>query len=90
MCNFVILSKARKNMIKNREIKLGKYKHFKGHLYNVVGVAKHTEDPEKEFVIYEYTHDDGKIQLWARPKEMFLEKMELKGKKVPRFEYIGK
>lgn len=73
-----------------KKIKLGKYKHFKGHLYNVIGVAKHSEDPKKEFVVYEYTDKDGKMQLWIRPKEMFLEEVEVGGKKVPRFKYIGK
>ena len=73
----------------NREIKLGSYKHFKGHLCKVLGVAKYSEDPEKEFVVYEHTGEDGKMQLWTRPKEIFLEEVEVNGKKMSRFKYLG-
>ena len=71
------------------KVKIGKYKHFKGHLCNVIGVAKYSEDENKEFVVYEHTYDDGRMQLWVRPKEMFLEEVEVNGKKMPRFEYLG-
>lgn len=71
------------------EIKPGKYKHFKGYLCNVFGVAKYSEDPEKEFVVYDHVDENGKMQLWVRPKEMFLENVDANGKKVQRFEYIG-
>ncbi|OGI60579.1 hypothetical protein A2641_03540 [Candidatus Nomurabacteria bacterium RIFCSPHIGHO2_01_FULL_37_25] len=74
----------------NKKIKLGIYKHFKGHLCKVIGVAKHSEDEKQEFVVYEHTYKDGHMQLWIRPKEMFLEKVKLGGKKVPRFKYIRK
>ena len=46
-----------------------------------MGVAKHSETLE-ELVVY----SDGK-KLWARPKQMFLEKVTVKCKKIPRFEY---
>ena len=74
----------------DNEVKLGRYKHFKGHLYKVIGVAKHSENPEKEFVVYEHAHEGGRMQLWIRPKEMFLEKVERDGYKDPRFKYIEK
>ena len=61
----------------------GKYKHFKGTVYTVLGVAKHSETQE-ELVIYE--HDN---QIWARPKAMFLETVEHDGKAVPRFEQVS-
>ena len=64
------------------EVKSGTYKHFKGFLCYVIGVAKQTET-EEELVIY--THD-GKI--WARPKQMFLEEIEKDGYKCPRFKFI--
>ena len=72
------------------EIKLSKYKHFKGMTVEVIGVALHSETME-EMVIY--NHPDpvkGKDAntMWARPLEMFLEKVEVNGKKVPRFEYL--
>ena len=67
-------------------IKLGRYKHYKGNEYEVIGVAKHSETLE-ELVIYK-TLDGEKI--WARPLKMFLEEVEVEGKKIPRFEYVGK
>ncbi len=71
------------------KLKLGRYQHYKGHFYRVIGVAKHSETLE-ELVIYEalYENPDGK--LWVRPLKMFLEKVEINGKKVPRFKFVGK
>jgi len=66
------------------EIKLGKYRHFKGGIYEVVGLAKHSETLEELVAYY-----DSERQLWVRPKEMFLEQVERSGKKFPRFEFIG-
>jgi hypothetical protein len=74
----------------NSEIKLGKYKHFKGHTVEVVGVAKHSEDYNQELVVYSHPDKNGNEQLWARPVEMFLENVEKDDYKGPRFEYIGK
>lgn len=68
------------------EIKLGKYKHFKGGEYEVVGVAKHSETGE-ELVLYKALYGDK--EMWVRPTAMFLEKVEVAGKQVPRFEFIG-
>ena len=67
------------------EIKLGKYRHFKGNEYEVIGLAKHTET-EEELVIYKAIH--GNKGLWARPKNMFLEEITRDGKTFKRFEYI--
>lgn len=66
------------------DVKPGKYKHFKGNIYEVIGVAKHSET-EEEFVVY-----SGNGQLWIRPKKMFLEDVVKDGKKIPRFDFIGK
>lgn len=68
------------------EIKKGKYRHYKGKEYEVIGVAKHSETPE-ELVVYKALYGDN--QIWIRPKEMFLEKVLVEGKEVFRFEYIG-
>lgn len=65
----------------------GTYLHHKGKKYVVVGVAPHTETLE-ELVIYRAIYDDG--ALWARPKKMFLEKIEKDGKLVARFKLIKK
>ena len=71
-------------------MKLGKYQHSKtGNFYNVLGVAKHSETLE-ELVIYESLYENPVSKIWVRPKEMFLEKVEINGKKVPRFKFIGK
>lgn len=67
-------------------MKLGKYKHFKGKEYEVIGIAKHSETQE-ELVIYKALYGEGK--LWARPKKMFLETITREGKTFPRFEYIS-
>ena len=68
-------------------MKIGKYKHYKGNQYEVLGIAKHSETLE-EFVVYKALH--GKEELWVRPLKMFLEEVDLNGKKIPRFKYIGK
>lgn len=67
-------------------IALGKYKHYKGNEYEVIGVAKHSETME-ELVVYKALY--GEQLLWVRPVGMFEEEVEVDGKKVPRFEYIG-
>lgn len=67
-------------------IKLGKYKHFKGNEYEVVGIAKHSETLE-EMVVYRALYGDG--GMWVRPIEMWTEEIERDGKKFQRFQYIG-
>ena len=66
--------------------KLGKYEHYKGKNYEVLGVAMHSETLE-ELVVYKKLYDDG--ALWVRPLKMFLEEVNFNGKKVPRFKYLG-
>ena len=73
--------------MKSGRVKRGKYKHFKGKHYEVFGVARHSETLE-ELVVYRALY--GKRELWIRPVEIFLEEVDLDGKKVPRFKYIGK
>lgn len=73
------------------EIKLGKYDHFEGKQYEVIGFARHSETLE-ELVIYKALYDSkkfGKDALWARPKSMFLETINIDGKEIPRFKFIG-
>ncbi len=56
-----------------KEIKLGKYKHYKGNFYEVLGVARHSETLE-EFVVYRACYDSkefGRNALWVRPKNVF-------------------
>lgn len=68
------------------KIKLGKYRHFKGGFYKVIGVAKHSETLD-ELVVYQSIDD---LKLWVRPKSMFLEKVIVNGRRIPRFKYIEK
>jgi hypothetical protein len=71
------------------KIKLGKYKHYKGHMSEVIGVAKHSEDLREEFVVYKHPDENGEDQLWIRPIKMFEENVETENYKGPRFEYLG-
>ena len=68
------------------EIKKGRYRHFKGNEYEVIGTAKHSETLE-EYVVYKALYGDG--GLWIRPKEMWNETVERDGKTYKRFEFIG-
>ena len=68
------------------EIKLGKYKHFKGNEYEVIGVAKNSETLE-EMVVYRALY--GEKELWVRPYSMWNETVEHDGKTFKRFEFIG-
>ena len=67
------------------EIRFGKYRHFKGGEYEVVGVAKHSETQE-EMVVYRALYGDG--ELWVRPASMWKERVERDGKSYQRFTYI--
>lgn len=68
-------------------VKLGKYRHFKGNEYEVLGIAKNSETLE-EMVIYKALYGDNEI--WVRPKSMWEETVIRDGKEYKRFEYIGK
>ena len=67
-------------------MKTGRYRHYKGNEYIVLGVARHSET-EEELVVYR--QDYGERGLWVRPLGMFLETVNLSGRTVPRFEWIG-
>lgn len=64
----------------------GRYRHYKGHDYIVLGVARHSET-QAELVVYR--QDYGDRGLWVRPREMFDETVVVNGSSVPRFAYIG-
>ncbi len=67
-------------------VPIGRYRHYKGNEYVVIGVARHSETDE-ELVVYR--PDYGKRDLWVRPRAMFQETVEVGGQQVPRFEYLG-
>ncbi len=68
------------------EIKLGKYRHFKGNEYEVIGIAKNSETLE-ETVVYRALYGDN--GLWVRPASMWNEIVERDGKTYKRFTYVG-
>ena len=74
-----------------RPVRLGKYQHYKGKFYQVIGVARHSETLE-ELVVYRalYRSKFGNNSLWVRPRKMFVENVVVDGKKVPRFRFVGK
>ena len=67
-------------------IKPGKYRHFKGNEYEVIGTAKHSETME-EMVVYRALY--GEFGLCVRPASMWEETVERDGKTYQRFTYIG-
>ncbi len=68
-------------------MKLGLYRHYKGNLYQVMGVARHSESPHDPLVIYQALYGD--YGLWARPYEMFHEPITYNGKDMPRFTLVN-
>lgn len=68
------------------DVQLGRYRHYKGKEYEVIGFAKHSETEEK-LVLYIALYDDN--QMWARPYDMFMETVEFEGSQVPRFTKIN-
>jgi hypothetical protein len=69
-----------------KEIKPGKYRHFKGNEYRVLHIAKHSETLE-EMVVYQALYGD--MGIWVRPAAMWNEIIERDGLTFRRFEYIG-
>lgn len=66
-------------------IKQGKYRHYKGKHYEVLGIAVHSETGE-ELVVYRALY--GEYGMWVRPRIMFQEKVQVDGHWVSRFEYL--
>lgn len=79
--------KSRRPPARKPRILPGLYRHYKGKYYRVLGTARHSETLEL-FVVYRALYespDFGKNSLWVRPAGMFLEKVHVKGKRMPRF-----
>lgn len=72
-----------KNML---DIKLGKYRHFKGNEYEVIAIAKNSETLE-EMVVYKALY--GEKEFWVRPASMWNETVTRDGKTIKRFTYVG-
>lgn len=65
-----------------KQIPVGKYRHFKGNEYEVIGIARHSETAEP-MVVYRALYGDGGI--WVRPAEMWNETVERDGQTYQRF-----
>jgi hypothetical protein len=68
-------------------MKTGRYRHYKGKDYIVLGVARQSETQEE---LVEYRQDYGDRTLWVRPKAMFVETVVADGRRVKRFEFVEK
>ena len=78
-------SHAGSNLSENAEtIKSGIYRHYKGNMYQVTGLAKHSETLE-EMVVYTALY--GGNETWVRPLSMWNDLVDIDGSKVKRFEY---
>lgn len=69
-----------------KELKRGKYQHYKGGFYEVYGVSRHSETDE---LLAVYRPLYGSRELWVRPLNMFLESVEFDGEKIDRFKYVN-
>ena len=68
------------------ELQTGKYRHFKGMEYEVIGIARHSET-EEPMVVYRALYGEG--GLWVRPLSMWNEHVDRDDYHGPRFSYIG-
>ncbi len=78
--------KDTKIVYRGREVNLGVYQHYKGSFYQLLDTCMHTETQE---VHARYQALYGDYQIWIRPLAMFLEEIEIEGRKVPRFSYFS-
>jgi len=73
-------------MSHSAEFRPGRYRHYKGNEYTVLGVARHSET-EEDLVVYRQEY--GEKGLWVRPVAMFCETVVRDGKTFSRFEFIS-
>jgi hypothetical protein len=65
----------------------GRYRHYKGNDYQLLGIARHSET-EELLVVYRCLYGD--FSLWVRPLAMFTECVVVEGRKIPRFAWVDK
>src|SRR5450755_2270842 len=73
-------------MTEKTSIQPGRYRHYKGNEYTVIGTARHSATLE-EMILYRQEY--GEHGLWVRPKQMFSETVKIDGQEVLRFQPLG-
>jgi hypothetical protein len=68
-------------------LKKGKYRHYKGKEYELIGIARHSETLE-ELVVYKALYQSEEENLWVRPLKMFTEEITIDGITLKRFELM--
>jgi hypothetical protein len=68
-------------------IPVGRYRHYKGNDYEVVGTARHSETGEDLVLYYPLYDDEKERSYWVRPLTMFMESIVVESKTLPRFEF---
>lgn len=71
--------------MKNSNI-TGRYRHYKGNKYEVLGEGIHTETEER-LIIYKALYEP--FTIWVRPYDMFFETVTIDGQEIPRFSKLG-
>jgi hypothetical protein len=69
----------------SEKLKIGRYQHYKGSMYEVIDTVIHSED-ESLLVLYRPLYGEGK--LWVRPYSMFIEEVQTDAGKKPRFAFV--
>ena len=64
----------------------GRYRHYKGGEYEVLGAARHSETLEPLVVYRPLYNDSG---WWVRPHVMFFGEVDVDGRKVARFQPLS-
>jgi len=70
------------------EFRPGIYQHYKGNKYLALTVAKHSETLE-QLVVYVCLYENAESKMWVRPLTMFMEEIEVKGTRQPRFKFLS-
>ena len=70
-------------------IEAGRYRHYKGNDYQVIGTARHTETEEELVLYFPLYGDSGEKHYWVRPLSMFIESVIIDGQSVPRFALLA-
>lgn len=69
-------------------IKPGRYRHYKGFDYQVIGSARHSETEEELVLYFPLYGEEASREYWVRPLAMFQETVEIEGKIQPRFAFV--